>query len=66
MCFEGAKQVLLSHRPIIFFECNEQVNFQRFGYRTFELLSFLNSLGYTFEEIERQQWIALNHKKGDS
>jgi FkbM family methyltransferase len=58
MCFEGAKKTLTNDKPIIIFECNESINIQRFGYNTFELLSFLYQFGYSFEEIERHQWIA--------
>lgn len=59
LCFEGAKVLLgSSNPPIIIMECAESLCC-RFNYTVFDVLDYLNQFGYTFEQYENGQWLAL-------
>jgi FkbM family methyltransferase len=62
LCFEGAQDMLENTPPTIIMECNEKWC-GRFNYSVFDLLKFLHSFGYTFEQYEEAQWICYPPKK---
>jgi FkbM family methyltransferase len=62
LCFEGASDMLKKTPPTIIMECNETWC-KRFEYTVFDLLQFLNTFGYTFEQYEEAQWICYPPKK---
>jgi FkbM family methyltransferase len=61
LCFEGSKNTLTKMRPIILMECNENWC-KRFGHSVFDVLAFLNSLGYSFENYDENQWLCFPKK----
>lgn len=62
LCFKGAVEMLKKTPPTIIMECNEKWC-KRFDYSVFDLLQFLHSFGYTFEQYEEAQWICYPPKK---
>lgn len=62
LCFKGATEMLKNTPPIIIMECNEKWC-KRFDYTVFDLLQFLHTFGYTFEQYEEAQWICFPPKK---
>lgn len=59
LCFQGAKELLgSSNPPIIIMECVEHLC-SRFNYTVFDVLSYLHSFGYRFEQYETSQWLAI-------
>lgn len=63
MCFKGATGLLSSaNPPVIIMESNEHMC-KKFGYSSYDTLNFLHSFGYTFEQYEHGQWLALPSKQ---
>jgi len=47
----------LKHKPIIILELSGEWT-SRFNYKPYQVLVFLNELGYEMEEYDFQQWVA--------
>lgn len=59
LCFQGAKELLgSSSPPIIIMECVEHLC-SKFNYTVFDLLNYLHTFGYRFEQYENGQWLAI-------
>lgn len=52
LALRGAQKLLEEHRPVIFYEENEEA-YQAFGYTVEEVRSFLQGFGYRFYFLER-------------
>lgn len=61
LVFEGGKETIQNHKPKIIFELNGQVT-KRFDYNPVQVLMLLNELGYSLDEYDSQQWMALPPK----
>jgi FkbM family methyltransferase len=63
LCFKGAEKLLSSpNKPIILFECFEELCSSRFNYSMMDLLKFLDAKNYKIEQFESWQWIATPRK----
>jgi FkbM family methyltransferase len=60
LCFKGAEKLLSGkHKPIILFECFEDLSKSRFNYTLMDLLKFLDQRDYSIHQFESWQWIAI-------
>jgi FkbM family methyltransferase len=60
LCFKGAEKLLSGkHKPIILFECFEDLSKSRFNYSLMDLLKFLDQRDYSMHQFESWQWIAI-------
>lgn len=57
LVLQGSINTILKHKPIIIFELSGEWT-NRFNYKPYEVLVFLNELSYEMEEYDFQQWIA--------
>src|ERR1017187_1579172 len=57
LVLQGCVNTIIKHRPVIIFELSGDWT-KRFNYKPYQLLVFLNELGYEIEEYDFQQWIA--------
>jgi FkbM family methyltransferase len=57
LVLQGSINTILKHKPVIVFELSGAWT-NRFNYNPYQLLVFLNELGYEMEEYDFQQWIA--------
>ena len=57
LVLQGSINTILKHKPVIVFELSGAWT-NRFNYKPYQLLVFLNELGYEMEEYDFQQWIA--------
>jgi FkbM family methyltransferase len=57
LVLQGSINTILKHKPIIIFELSGEWT-NRFNYKPYQLLVFLNEFGYEMEEYDFQQWIA--------
>ena len=57
LVLQGSVQTILKHKPVFIFELSGEWT-NRFGYKPYQVLVFLNELGYEMEEYDFQQWIA--------
>jgi FkbM family methyltransferase len=60
LCFKGAEKLLSRHdKPIILFECLDELCRTRFDYCSLDLLKFLDGKNYDIHQFESWQWIAI-------
>jgi FkbM family methyltransferase len=60
LCFKGAENLLTgTHKPIILFECLEELCKLRFNYSMMDLLKFLEEKKYNIHQFESWQWVAI-------
>lgn len=57
LVLQGSINTILKYRPIIILELSGEWT-KRFNYKPYQLLVFLNELGYEMEEYDFQQWVA--------
>jgi len=57
LVLQGSVDTILKHKPIIIVELSGEWT-KRFNYKPYQVLVFLNDLGYEMEEYDFQQWIA--------
>jgi FkbM family methyltransferase len=57
LVLQGSINTILKHKPIIILELSGEWT-KRFNYKPYQILIFLNELGYEMEEYDFQQWIA--------
>ena len=57
LVLQGSVNTILKHKPTIIFELSGTWT-NRFNYMPYQVLVFLNELGYQMEEYDYQQWIA--------
>lgn len=57
LVLQGSANTIVKHKPIIIFELSGEWT-NRFNYKPYQVLIFLNKLGYEMEEYDFQQWIA--------
>ena len=57
LVLQGSANTILKHKPIIIFELSGEWT-NRFKYKPYQVLIFLNELGYEMEEYDFQQCIA--------
>ncbi len=57
LVLQGSEVTILKHKPIIILELSGEWT-KRFKYKPYQVLIFLNELGYEMEEYDFQQWIA--------
>lgn len=57
LVLQGSENTILKHKPIIILELSGEWT-KRFNYKPYQVLVFLNQLGYEMEEYDFQQWIA--------
>ncbi len=56
LCFKGGENLLKTHRPIIIMECDDRWT-KRFDYSVYEVLNFLETIGYRVENYDFSQWL---------
>jgi FkbM family methyltransferase len=60
LCFKGAEKLLTgTHKPIILFECFEDLCKSRFNYSMMDLFKFLDQKNYNIHQFESWQWVAI-------
>ena len=57
MVLKGGSRMLEEMRPVIVFECSDQLT-QSFGYTVFEALQFLVARKYKLGQLSLGNWIA--------
>ncbi|MEO8861990.1 MAG: FkbM family methyltransferase [Ginsengibacter sp.] len=57
LVLQGSVNTILKYKPVIIIELSGEWT-KRFNYKPYEVLVFLNELGYEMEEYDYQQWIA--------
>ncbi len=57
LVLQGSVKTILKYKPVIIIELSGEWT-KRFNYKPYEVLIFLNELGYEMEEYDFQQWIA--------